>query len=175
MQIRYAGREDVTAITDIYNTGITSGTGTFDTALRRHRDIAAWLQADDLYPVLVAEMAGRVVGFARLFEYRPRDCYKGIAEFSIYLAEDAQGQGVGTKLLGELLVAAKAWGFHKVLSRIFTFNAASRALCKKLGFREVGVYERHGQLNGKWLDVVIVEYLVPGIRAPEKVSLQSQT
>jgi len=62
--------------------------------------------------------------------------------------------------LGALLIRAKSHGFSKVLSRIFTFNYASLALCKKLGFREVGIYERHGQLNGKWLDVVIVEKLL---------------
>lgn len=161
VQIRYAGRDDIPSICAIYNKGIASGLGTFETQPRSNRDIANWLKTDTLYPVLVAEQCGQVLGFARLSEYRPRDCYKGIAEFSIYLADDAKGQGIGTKLLAELLVAANAWGFYKVLSRIFTFNQASRALCRKLGFREVGVYERHGKLNGEWLDVVIVEYLVP--------------
>lgn len=160
MQIRYANKDDIPAIRAIYNAGIESGTGTFETKPRRNRDIADWLKVDNLYPLLVAESEARILGFARLYEYRPRECYAGIAEFSIYLADQARGQGVGTQLLGELLTAAGTWGFHKVISRIFTFNHASRALCKKLGFREVGIYEKHGQINGRWLDVVIVEYLV---------------
>ncbi|ALS99448.1 arsinothricin resistance N-acetyltransferase ArsN1 family A [Lacimicrobium alkaliphilum] len=170
MQIRYANKEDIPAIRAIYNAGIESGTGTFETRPRRNKDIAGWLKVDNLYPLLVAESEGQVLGFARLYEYRPRECYAGIAEFSIYLADEAQGKGTGTLLLAELLTAAGTWGFHKVISRIFTFNQASRALCKKLGFREVGIYEKHGQINGRWLDVVIVEYLVlPSRSAPAEI------
>ncbi|WP_088329777.1 arsinothricin resistance N-acetyltransferase ArsN1 family A [Lacimicrobium sp. SS2-24] len=159
MQIRYAKKSDIPAIRDIYNAGIASGTGTFETRPRKNKEISAWLKVDNLYPLLVAEHNAQVLGFARLFEYRPRPCYAGIAEFSIYLDDTAQGKGTGTQLLSELLSTATIWGFHKVVSRIFTFNHASRALCKKLGFREVGIYEKHGQIDGKWLDVVIVEYL----------------
>lgn len=158
--IRCATEKDIPAVRDIYNAGIASGLGTFETSMRSDDDIGVWLKTSAQYPLLVADEDGTVTGFARLYEYRPRECYKGIAEFSIYLAGSAQGKGMGLQLLTALLNSAKTHGFHKVLSRIFTFNQASRALCRKLGFREVGIYERHGELNGKWLDVVIVEYLV---------------
>lgn len=157
MHIRYARGEDVPAITDIYNAGITDGKSTFETRLRKRREVATWLKGGGLYPVLVAEQDGQVVGWARLMPYRPRECYAHLAEFSVYLAKSAQGQGIGTRLLGQLLEVAKTCGFNKVVSRIFTFNQASRALCQKLGFREVGIYERHGRIHGQWLDVVIVE------------------
>lgn len=159
-QFRPAQNGDVLAITEIYNEGIASGLGTFETRLREPSEIEAWLPVMARYPLWVATLDDQVVGFARLSSYRDRPCYDGIAEFSIYLKKAAQGQGVGHGLLTALLAAAGDAGFHKVLSRIFTFNAASRALSRKVGFREVGVYERHGQLNGQWLDVVIVEYLV---------------
>ena len=55
---------------------------------------------------------------------------------------------------------ARERGYWKLVSRIFPFNAGSRALCRACGFREVGVYEKHGQLDGQWLDVVIVERLI---------------
>lgn len=158
--IREARAEDVEAITAIYNAGIESGLGTFETRLRAPAEIAAWLNDADRYPTLVAAQKDRVVGFARLSSYRDRPCYDGIAEFSVYLATGVRGQGIGSRLLSGLLDSAREAGFHKVLSRIFTDNAASRALCHKLGFREVGVYERHGQLQGRWLDVVIVECLL---------------
>lgn len=158
-RVRPAQAEDVDAMTAIYNAGIESGLGTFETRLREPAEIAAWLSATQRYPLLVAERQGRVVGFARLSSYRDRPCYDGIAEFSIYLTPETHRQGIGSQLLADLLSAAKQAGFHKVLSRIFTANTASRALCRKLGFREVGVYERHGQLHGQWLDVVIVEFL----------------
>ncbi|WP_392896344.1 arsinothricin resistance N-acetyltransferase ArsN1 family A [Saccharospirillum sp. HFRX-1] len=157
--IRPALADDVAAITDIYNLGIESGLGTFETRLREPSEIANWLDEAERYPTLVAVQDNKVTGFARLSSYRARPCYDGIAEFSIYLDPKNQGQGGGTRLLSELLSVAGQAGFHKVLSRIFTANKASLGLCRKLGFREVGVYERHGQLNGQWLDVVIVEYL----------------
>ncbi|PTY36600.1 GNAT family N-acetyltransferase [Saccharospirillum sp. MSK14-1] len=159
LTIRQALADDVADITDIYNRGIESGLGTFETRLREPAEIAAWLDDAERYPTLVAVQGNSVTGFARLSSYRDRPCYDGIAEFSIYLTPQVQGQGVGRRLLTELLTTARAAGFYKVLSRIFTANEASRGLCRKLGFREVGIYERHGQLNGQWLDVVIVEYL----------------
>ncbi|RDV24100.1 N-acetyltransferase [Alteromonas aestuariivivens] len=160
MNIRPARSTDISAICDIYNRGIESGTGTFETQLRTPSQIESWLQEQGAFPLLIAELDDAVAGFARLSEYRTRPCYRGIAEFSVYLDLHAQGKGVGTQLVSQLLESAKICGFHKVIARIFTFNAASRALCKKLGFREVGIYERHGQLAGKWLDVVVVERLL---------------
>ena len=105
--------------------------------------------------------ADEVVAWAGLSSYRSRACYDGIADFSIYLDRSVRGQGLGKVLLQALLDEAQARGFWKVLSRIFTFNAASLALCRSCGFREVGVYEKHACLEGRWLDCVIVEYLIP--------------
>jgi phosphinothricin acetyltransferase len=86
--------------------------------------------------------------------------YDGVAEFSIYVAGAHQGRGAGRLVLQELLAAAERAGLHKVTSRVFTHNAASRALCASVGFREVGVHLRHGRLDGIWRDVVTVEVLL---------------
>jgi phosphinothricin acetyltransferase len=75
----------------------------------------------------------------------------------VYVARNARGRGAGRLALEALVAAAKAAGFWKLLSRIFVDNAASRALVASAGFREVGVYEKHGRLDGVWRDVVIVE------------------
>jgi phosphinothricin acetyltransferase len=96
-----------------------------------------------------------------LSSYRPRDCYEGIGEFSVYLDANARHRGIGRQLLQALIDVARQRGYWKLLSRIFLFNTASRALCAAVGFREVGIYEKHGQLEGRWLDVVIVERLIP--------------
>lgn len=104
--------------------------------------------------------AGEVIGWAGLSCYRPRDCYAGVGEFSIYLDGAARGQGTGRLLLEALIEVAQIKGFWKLLSRVLAFNAASRALCRACGFREVGVYAKHGQLEGRWMDVVIVERLL---------------
>ena len=155
--IRTANEADAPKITAIYNQGIAERSSTFETTPREVADIVARI-ADRRFPLLVAEdAAGSVIGWAGLSSYRPRACYAGIAEFSIYLDRAARGKRIGSSLLNELVSAARERGFWKLLSRIFPFNTASRALCRTCGFREVGVYEKHGQLDGRWLDVVIVE------------------
>jgi phosphinothricin acetyltransferase len=158
--VRPARAEDAEAITRIYNAGIAERTATFETEPRTVGQIAQRLLLER-YPVLVAEdAAGNVIGWAGLAEYRPRACYAGIAEFSIYLERTARGRGIGKALLTALIGAAAERGFWKLVSRIFPFNTASRALCRACGFREVGIYERHAQLDGRWLDAVIVERLI---------------
>jgi phosphinothricin acetyltransferase len=101
-----------------------------------------------------------VVAFASTSLYRARDCYAGIAEFSVYVARPWRGQGAGRAAMQALIDAAQARGFWKLLSRVFVENSASRRLLTSIGFREVGVYEAHAQLDGVWRDVVIVEYLL---------------
>lgn len=159
--LRPAESADLPAITAIYNQGIADRSSTFETTPRRVEDLGTRL-ADRRYPLWVAVGTdGAIQGWAGLSSYRPRDCYAGIAEFSIYLDREARGQGIGRLLLAALIDAARAGGFWKLVSRIFPFNTASRRLCAACGFREVGRYEKHSQLDGRWLDVVIVERLIP--------------
>jgi L-amino acid N-acyltransferase YncA len=165
--VRAARDDDAAAIALIYNEGIEERGATFETEPRTPDDIATWLLDRDRHPVLVAADGDRVIGWAGLSTYRPRACYGGIAEFSIYLDRSARKRGVGRRLLSSLIDAARDRGYWKLVSRVFPFNGASRALCKACGFREVGVYEKHGQLDGRWLDVVIVERLIPENCSPE--------
>lgn len=157
--VRPATRDDAAAITRIYNEGIRGRGATFETRERAVDDIARWFD-DPRFPILVAEQDGAIVGWAAGSTYRARDCYAGIAEYSIYVASSHHGQGVGHALMPRFLEALEARGFWKVLSRLFPENAASRALCARHGFQEVGVYRRHGTLDGEWRDVVIVERLL---------------
>jgi L-amino acid N-acyltransferase YncA len=159
--IRSAVPSDAAAIADIYNQGIAERGATFETAARSEADIETRLREQARYPMLVAEEHGRVLGWAGTSQYRPRACYSGIGEVSVYLDRAARGRGIGRQLLESLVSAARERGYWKLVSRIFPFNAASRALCRSCGFREVGVYEKHGCLDGRWLDVVIVERLMP--------------
>ncbi|MCQ4165492.1 arsinothricin resistance N-acetyltransferase ArsN1 family A [Tahibacter harae] len=161
IHIRTAGVADAPAVAAIHNQGIAERSSTFETTPRTVAELEARLR-DTHYPVLVAVDAdGQVVGWAGLSSYRPRACYAGIAEFSIYLDRAARGRGIGRTLLAALIDTAAARGFSKLVSRIFPDNSASRRLCAACGFREVGVYEKHGRLDGRWLDVVIVERLIP--------------
>ena len=158
ISIRPARLGDAAAITEIYNQGILGRQATFETVLRSPADIEATLRnGEGRFPYLVAEIDGRVMGWASVSTYRPRECYAGIGEFSIYIHEDARGKGVGKVLLPALVDAAREAGFWKLLSRVFPFNHASRGLCAACGFREVGTYEKHAKLDGEWVDTVIVE------------------
>jgi L-amino acid N-acyltransferase YncA len=159
--IRLATDDDAAAIAGIYNQGIAERGATFETEPHSVDDMTTRLAEQSRFPTLVAEDAGAVIGWAGLSSYRSRACYAGIGEFSIYLDRAARGRRVGRTLLEALLAAARERGYWKLVSRIFPFNTASRELCRACGFREVGVYEKHGRLDGQWIDVVIVERLIP--------------
>ena len=158
MTTRRATKADAGAMARIYNQGIEDRIATFETRLRTPADVEGWF--DDTHPIVVAEETGQIVGFASTSSYRPRKCYAKIAEFSVYVGRDHRGRGVGTQVLEALIEESRKAGLHKLVSRIFPENAASRAACRAAGFREVGVYKAHGQLDGAWKDCVIVERLV---------------
>jgi L-amino acid N-acyltransferase YncA len=162
IHIRIARLGDAAAIAEIYNQGIEDRVATYETELRSAEDQQAWLEAiADSYPVVIAQIDGEIIGWAGAGPYRHRECYRGIGEFSMYVRRDWRRRGVGDLLLAGLISEAERLGLWKLLSRIFPFNKASRALCRKHRFREVGVYEKHARLDGRWLDVVIVERLIP--------------
>ena len=158
--IRKASAVDAARIAQIYNAGIAERIATFETAPRTAQDMAERIDANPRHAVLVAERDGNVIGWAGISSYRSRACYDGVGEFSVYVARDARGTGAGRLALGALLDECATRGFWKLVSRIFPENAASRAVCRRLGFREVGVYRRHGRLDGVWRDCVIVERLL---------------
>jgi L-amino acid N-acyltransferase YncA len=166
MAARVATPADCEAIARIYNQGIEDRVATFETRLRTPEDIAGWV--DGVHPVIVVERrveqdAGQedeTIAFARVSPYRPRECYAGIAEVSAYVAREWRGRGAGRVAMNALFDAALAGGFHKLVSRVFPENVASLRMIAALGFREVGVYRRHGQLDDVWRDVVIVEKLL---------------
>ena len=146
LHVRSAQRDDAVAIVAIHNEGIAGRMATFETRQRTASEIALWFD-EPRYPRLVAEREGRVVGWIAASSYRSRECYAGFAEFSVYVAAAERGRRVGDVLMGAFLPACEIAGFWKVLSRIFVENMASRSLCRRHGFREVGTYERHAKLE----------------------------
>jgi phosphinothricin acetyltransferase len=161
MIARTAAPGDAAAIAAIYNEGIADRIATFETRPRTAEDVRRWFGGR--FPIVAVEdESGAVVAFASATEYRPRECYAGIAEFSVYTARSHRGRGAGRLALQALVGAARDAGFWKLVSRVFVENTASRALMRRARFREVGIYERHGQLDGRWRDVVIVEKSLTG-------------
>ena len=111
-------------------------------------------------PCLVAVEDGVVLGFARVTPYSDRCVYDGVGEHGVYVARAARGRGLGVVLLRALCAAAEEAGLYKLTSRIFSDNAASRAVHVSAGFEEVGIQRRHGRLDGEWKDCVLVERLL---------------
>jgi L-amino acid N-acyltransferase YncA len=158
MRARLARLEDSATLAQIYNQGIEDRVATFETRLRTAADVEKWF--DGVHPIVVVEDGSEVIAFASTSTYRPRECYAGIAECSAYVASGARGRGAGQTALLALFDEARNAGFHKLVSRVFPENHASLRMLDKLGWRRVGIYERHGQLDGVWKDVVIVEKLL---------------
>lgn len=159
--VRRAAITDAADIAEIYNRAIEERIATFETEPRTAEDRRRWIsEHDERHPILVAELDGRLVGWTSIAPYRSRACYSGIGEFSVYIRDGYRGQGIGKHLLLALIEEASQFGYWKLVSRIFDFNQASRRLCRACGFREVGIYEKHGKLDGRWIDCVIVERLI---------------
>jgi len=155
---RRATPDDAPAIARIYNQGIADRVATFEVNPRSADDVRAWF--DGVHPIVVVEDEQAIVAFASTSTYRPRACYAGIAEFSVYATREARGRGAGRLAMEALIAEAELAGLWKLVSRVFVENVPSRGLLRSLGFREVGIYEKHGRLDGAWRDVVIVERLI---------------
>lgn len=163
MAVRAAHDTDAVALARIYNEGIDDRLATFETSLRTPDDIRPWF--DGRHPTTVVvdpsvQGDGEVLAFASTSAYRSRECYAGVAEFSVYVDRRHRRAGLGRIAMEHLITESARAGFWKLLSRVFVENTASRRLSEVLGFREVGVYEDHAQLDGAWRDVVIVERLL---------------
>jgi L-amino acid N-acyltransferase YncA len=149
---------DAEAVARIYSEGIADRVATFETEPRTAEDVAGWV---DAFPVVVVEDGGEVLAWASAPPYRAqRPAYAGVADFSVYVARTARGRGAGRLALERLVQECRARGSWKLVGRVFGENTASRALCRAVGFREVGTYRRHARLDGAWRDCVIVELLL---------------
>ena len=162
MELRLATVDDAEAIREIYNLEVTTSTATFDLVPRTLEDQRAWLAArSGAHAVLVAVDAGAVVGFGSLSPWRDRPAYATTVEDSVYVHRDHHGRGVGKRLLSALLETATAHGFHACMARIVGGQAASIALHTACGFEVVGTEREVGRKFGRWLDVVLMERLLP--------------
>lgn len=157
--VRTATLTDAEPICRIYNAALAERGSTFETEPRSVSDFGSRMD-DARFPLLVADAGSEVIGWAGLAPYSARPCYAGIGECSVYVALKARGRGVGTALTEALAAAAHGNGFHKLIGKLFTDNTASIRLVERCGFSSVGLHRRHGQLDGEWRDVLVVERLL---------------
>jgi len=154
VDVRALRDEDWPAVRRIYGEGIATGIATFETTVPGRACLdAKWLPGHRW----VAELDGQVVGWAAASPVSTRDCYAGVAETSIYVADGQRGRGVGKALIRKQVTAADEAGLWTLQTSIFTENRASIGLHHRAGFRTVGVRERIAQRDGVWHDTVFVE------------------
>jgi phosphinothricin acetyltransferase len=159
--VRTAVLDDAEALRRIYNVEVLGSTVTFDLVARTAADQVEWMESHaGVYPVIVAEDEGEVIGFASLSPYRPRPAYSTTVEDSIYVTATHRGQGIGKLMLGELVALGKSHGFHSIIGRIVGDHSASIALHKSCGFELVGIEREVGRKFGKWLDVAVMQRLL---------------
>ena len=157
MLIRAAMQADAQALAAIYGHHVLHGFGTFEEVPPTAEDMDARRRAvtDHGLPWLVAEGAGRVLGYAYAAPFRPRAAYRFTVEDSVYVAPDAQGQGVGKAVLAQVLAECEALGLRQAIAVIGdSANAASIALHAALGFDHLGAARSVGFKHGRWVDVV---------------------
>ena len=162
MKIRAASAVDASAIAVIYNQGIEDRVATLETSPRTVAERSAWLAArSPRHPVLVAEDdAGGVIGWASLNPYNPRRAYDHVADCSVYVAREHRGHGIGGVLMTALIDAARSFDYHKMVLAALASNQVGRRLYERSGFSLVGTYREHGMLDGRWVDVVVMERLL---------------
>lgn len=162
LSVRAAELADAEALRSIYNHEVRTSIMTFDLVPRSLEEQQEWIrQRSGAYVSLVAESeTNEVLGFGGLSKYRERPGYSTTCEDSIYVAPSAQGQGVGSALLGELVAKATQHGFHAIMAKIVGSHEASIALHAKHGFEIVGREREIGRKFGQWLDVILMERLL---------------
>jgi len=168
--IRPAIEADIPAIAAIYRPSVLTGTASFEIDPPDEAEMGRRFQAvvSAGYPYLVAEMDGRVAGYAYANAYRTRPAYRWSVEDSIYVDPARQGHGAGRALLAELVTISTAKGYRQMIAVIGdSGQAASIGLHRALGFTFCGVIHSVGFKHGRWLDSVIMQRaLGPGDATP---------
>ena len=154
VEIRALRVKDWQAVSLIYQDGIDTGHATFETDVPSW---SVWNKGHLTSPRLVATSAERVVGWAALTPVSARSVYAGVAETSVYVAQECRGKGVGRALLQTMIAEAESGGIWTLQASIFPENAASLKLHKSCEFRVVGTRKRIARLNGVWRDTVLLE------------------
>ena len=158
LAIRRAMLDDLQDITDIYNEAIQKTVATFDTELKTLDEQNLWFEDHGpKNPIIIAEQDGVIVGWAALSKYSTRCAYSDTAELSLYVKEEFQGKGFGTKLMKAINQEGEKAGIHAAIARITDGNKISIQLHKSVGFEHIGVMKEVGLKFGKRLDVHLMQ------------------
>ena len=186
-RLRLATASDAEAICRIYNQGIEYRVATLETELLTPDERRQWLASStSRHPVIIAErneglsadtepdratlrppsvqadltVPATITGWASLNVFNARECYRFVADISVYVEREWRGKGAGRVLLERLIELGREHEFHKLVLSAFPFNPGGMALYERMGFRTVGVYREQGRLDGRWVDTIVMERLL---------------
>lgn len=160
-QIRRATIGDLAAITEIYNDAIVNTVATFDTQPKTMDEQVIWFKDHGpKFPILVAEIDAKVIGWCSLSEWSDRGAYSDTAELSIYVNQTYRAKGIGTQLLKTILDEAARFRVHSIIARIESSNSAVIYLLEKNNFKNIGIMKEVGKKFGHRLDVVIMQLVM---------------
>ena len=111
-------------------------------------------------PATTMPTSARPIAWGSLNVYNPRDAYRFVADISVYVERQWRGKGAGRVILERLVELGREHGFHKLVLAAFPFNPGGMALYERMGFRTVGIYKEQGQLDGRWVDTIVMERLL---------------
>ena len=160
--IRRAEIADAEGIRSIYNQAVTETTHTFDLVPRTLQGQQEWLaqRQGSLAAIVAVSDSGAILGFASLSRYKDRPAYSTTVENSVYVANNAHRQGVGSALMEALIQVARDHGYHSIMARIAGAQEASITLHTKHGFELVGIEREVGRKFGRWLNVALMQRLL---------------
>jgi phosphinothricin acetyltransferase len=158
LKIRKALINDIEGITDIYNEAILRTNSTFDTVEKSLEEQISWFKNHGpKNPIIVAEDNDLILGWAALSKYDKKCAYSDSAEISLYVKEEFQNQGIGKKLLYEIIKQGEKADIHSIIARITAGNNISIKLHESVGFKVIGVMKEIGYKFGKRLDVYLMQ------------------
>lgn len=160
--IRSYQAKDTQAILDITNHNILHSTALYDYNIRSYDQQKSILEEkiNKQFPVIVAELDEKVVGFGMYNEFRLREAYQFTVEHSVYLDEKFQGKGIGKLLLARLIELAKEQKIHTIIGVIDSENEDSIEFHKKFGFKTVGIINESGYKFDRWLHSVFMQLIL---------------
>lgn len=161
MEIRNAHREDVRNILHIYNDAVIHTTATFDLQEKTLAEMNVWFEAHtEMYPIIVAEEEGSILGYCSLSPFREKEAYKQTVEISVYVEKHARGKGIARKLIRRILQLAEEAGHHAIIAGITKGNDISVKLHEQMGFTYVGRFREVGYKFNEWQDVLFYQYIL---------------
>ena len=160
--LRRATLDDLPVITEIYNDAVLNTIATFDTQPKTLEEQKLWFDEHGLkYPIMVAEIDGKVTGWAALSRWSGRCAYANTAEISVYVSRIHRGEGIGGQLIKEIVAEGQRVGLHTLIARIAGGNEVSIRLHESVGFQHVGIMREVGEKFGKRIDVYMMQKIFP--------------